>query len=45
LIYSLPPSGIADAKAHFRSLAESWADSGTSTGLGGFADDELTSAT
>jgi DNA invertase Pin-like site-specific DNA recombinase len=35
---------IADAKAHFRSLAEPWADTGTSTGrlmlavLGGLAD-------
>lgn len=37
---------IADAKAHFRSLAEPWADTGTSTGrlmlavLGGLADVE-----
>jgi DNA invertase Pin-like site-specific DNA recombinase len=35
---------IVDAKAQFRSLAERWADTGTSTGrlmlavLGGFAD-------
>ena len=37
---------IVDAKAHFRSLAEPWADTGTSTGrlmlavLGGLADVE-----